>query len=213
MEQAQDKISSELDTKAKVEVPALQRSAEKTKEDNEVPEAAQKSVQQDKPESTTKQSKAAGTSPVKKKTTFPSKFQLASDLSNGQISLVTNEAIVESWIFESTSMSIAEWFATFISFGIYYFMTRIVLQRKRFYKVFVTNMNIIVKEEMTETSWGCLKLLLENQASFPISSLAFVTAEVIGQKMCGCIPASVVLEMRFGRYPVDSEYPITVYRY
>lgn len=109
-------------------------------------------------------------------------------------------------------MSIAEWFATFLSFGLYYFMTRIVLQRRRFYKVYVTNMNVIVKEEMTETSWGCLKLLLENQASFPISSLAFVTAEVIGQKLCGYLPASVVLEMRFGRYPVDSEYPTTMYR-
>lgn len=151
--------------------------------------------------------------PGPQKSSFPSKFQLSSDLTDGKVSLGDGERIIETWKFESTSMSTAEWCATIISFGLYYFMTRVVLQRKRYYHVYVTNLNVIVKEEMSETSWGCLKLLMENQASFPISSLAFLTAEVMGAKACGIIPASVVLEMRFGRYPVDSEYPVTVYRY
>lgn len=37
--------------------------------------------------------------PSAKKVLFPSKFQLAPDLSNGQVSLVHNEIIVESWTF------------------------------------------------------------------------------------------------------------------
>ena len=147
-----------------------------------------------------------------KSKSFPTKFKLTPDLKNGSVSLARDERIIETWAFESTSMSFAEWCATFISFGIYYFMTRIILQRKRTYCVMVTNLNIIVKEEMMETSWGCMKLLLENQASFPISSLSFVTSEVVGQKLCGLFPASVALEMRFGRYPVDSELPKTTYR-
>lgn len=148
-----------------------------------------------------------------RKQTFPSKFQLTSELQNGSIAFAPDEQVLASWTFESTSLSLAEYFATFGSFGLYYVITRKLLKRMRKYSVHVTNLHIIVKEEMIETSWGCLKILLENQASFPVSTLSYVFAEVVGEKMLGLLPSSVTLEMRFGRYPVDSEVPITKYRY
>ncbi len=147
-----------------------------------------------------------------RKQTFPSKFQLTAELQNGSIAFAPDEQVLASWTFESTSMSFAEYVATIVSFGVYYLITRKLLKRMRKYSVYVTNLHIIVKEEMMETSWGCLKILLENQASFPISTLSYVFAEVVGEKMLGLLPASVSLEMRFGRYPVDSEVPVTKYR-
>ena len=173
-----------------------------------------------------KSNEESGTRPVSKinkvpeslnsssrKQTFPSKFKLTAELQNGSIAFAPDEQVLASWTFESTSLSFAEYVASIVSFGVYYLVTRKLLKRMRKYSVYVTNLHIIVKEEMMETSWGCLKILLENQASFPISTLSYVFSEVVGEKMLGLLPASVTLEMRFGRYPVDSEIPVTKYRY
>ena len=144
---------------------------------------------------------------------FPAKFHLSNDLPDGRIVLGADEKVIESWSFESTSLSFLEWIVTYLSLGLYYYVTRIFIQRKRYYQVYVTNLNIIVREEMSECNWGCLKILTENQASYPISSLAFLAAEVMGRKAFGLFPPSVALEMRFGRYPLASEYPETAYRF
>ena len=144
---------------------------------------------------------------------FESKCQLHPDLSGGSLSLKQDEQILESWAFDSNSMSLAEWMGALLTCGVSYLMTRVILQRKRRYCIHVTNLNILVKEDMIETRWGIIHTLLENQVTFPISSLKFVSGEEIGKKARGLLPAAVMLEMRFGRYPVDSEYPVTIYRY
>jgi hypothetical protein len=142
----------------------------------------------------------------------PFKFKLSPELESGQFALVQDEIAQAKWTFISTAMSQIEWFVTIVTFGLYYFITRVLLQRKRKYAVHVTNKSVHIKEEMFEKQFFCLKLLMENQVTYPISSLAYVCAEEVAPRLYGFVPTKVACEMRFGRYPVDSQVPITIYR-
>ena len=50
---------------------------------------------------------------------------------------------------------------------------------------------------MLEEQWSYAKIIHENQITFPLSSVTFLTAEEMGPKLNGYIAPSVVLEMRF----------------
>jgi hypothetical protein len=140
------------------------------------------------------------------------KFGLNEELENGLIVLLPGERILESWNFVSTAMNLNEWFATIVTFGFYYLVTRILLKRKRNYKILVTNFGVTIKEEMHENWLFYFRKIMEDQATFPLSTLTYVCCEEMGTKLRGFIPKSVVLEMRFGRYPFISEIPSTEYR-
>lgn len=150
--------------------------------------------------------------PVKEKKELPRKFNMERDLSNAQLSKLPGEEVLACWKFRSTSMSQSEWIATILTCGFYYFCTRILLKRVRNYAVHVSDKSILVKEEMFEEKFGCINILMENQVTFPIKSLAYVCVEETQSRLCNLMPASVALEMRFGRYPKDSEVPETTYK-
>lgn len=130
----------------------------------------------------------------------------------GSVSLNDNETIHKTWVYESTSMSLHEWMCTVCTFELYFLISRCLLQRKRTYAISITDMHIIIKEVMHEKQFLCGEIVLENQATFPISNLTFITAEELDRKLFGFMPESVVLEMRFGQYPKQSQYPYTSYR-
>lgn len=142
----------------------------------------------------------------------PWKFNMDRDLSNAQLSKLPGEEVLASWKFRSTSMSQTEWIATILTCGFYYFCTRILLKRVRNYSIHISDKSILVKEEMFEEQFGCMNILMENQVTFPIKSLAYVCVEETQSRLCNLMPASVALEMRFGRYPKDSEVPETTYQ-
>ena len=85
-------------------------------------------------------------------------------------------------------------FASIFTLGLYYFISRVFFKRRRSYTIHVTNIHIVVKEEMLEEQWSCAKIIHENQITFPLSSVTFLTAEEMGA--IGFIVPSVVLEMR-----------------
>lgn len=129
----------------------------------------------------------------------------------GVFTLAPGEVIVGKWVYQSSSFSMTEWIASILSLGLYYLISRVLLKRTRSYAVAVTNINVHVKEEMSERSFFFTKTVFENQISHPLSSLAYVCAEEMEAQFCGLFPSSVCLEMRFHRYPLDSEIPLTPY--
>jgi hypothetical protein len=142
---------------------------------------------------------------AKKDQKNPWKFNLNRDLSGAELSRLPNEEILASWRFASSSMSQTEWVASFLTFGLYYFCTRILLKRNRKYAIHVTEKSVFVKEEMFESRCGCTSMLMENQVTFPIKTLAYICSEDTKSRLSGLIPESVSLGMRFGRFPTDSE--------
>lgn len=142
----------------------------------------------------------------------PWKFGLTNSLERGAIALLPAETIIESWCYVSTRMSLDEWITTFLTFGIYYLITRVVLARKRAYAIYVTNKNVIVKEEMCQTWLGCETILMENQISYSIQTVTFLSAEEVDNRLCGLLPGGTSLNIRFCKYPVNSQMPKTIFK-
>lgn len=150
---------------------------------------------------------------IKQKSDEPWAFELNPGLESvSQFVRSPDEEVKSSWTFISTAMNQSEWIATFVTFGLYYLITRVLLKRTRKYAVHVTNKAIHIKEEMYEIQFYCMKLLTENQVTYPVVSLAYVCAEDMGPRLWGLIPATVACEVRFSQYPVDSQIPATLYR-
>ena len=141
-------------------------------------------------------------------------FPLQKTLTSGnQIILNANEDILLTWKCSSDSMSFAETVLNFITVGLYYFLTRVYLSRKRFYTLFITNSRFLIKEEMYERlGFFCSKeQMVENQYSYSHGDLAFVTAEETAAKFGGRVPAQAALELRFVSYPDWSTLSKSIY--
>jgi hypothetical protein len=135
------------------------------------------------------------------------------DLSNASVVLEKDEQVIFQWSYSTTKIKGDEWLAIIATAGIYYCITRMYLKRRQVYTLHVTNKRFIFKEDLYDSK-GCCQTesrLLEDQFSYPHSALAFVTTEEVGKKCVGLIPPSVVLEMRFAKYPSWEKISPTVY--
>jgi hypothetical protein len=142
-------------------------------------------------------------------------FPLGEQLERPTVCLAPGEEIRATWKINCSSMTTHEWFVTFFTAGFYYFLSRIYLQRVRVNTIFITNQRIIVKEEMFETS-GCLfpsKVLIETQASYPLSAVKYACVEHLTKRMFGLIPPSVMLEIHTVEAPSWKSLPPVSYEY
>jgi len=141
------------------------------------------------------------------------KFALSPNLENGALSLAPEEVILYTWNYKSTALSQDEFITSILTFGIYYFITRIYKRRRRVYKIIITNNRVIIKEEMFESTGFCAleKQLIEDQVSYPLAAVRYICTEQIGEKFCGLFPPSVVLEIHFKSNPSWAELPYLSY--
>uniref|UniRef100_A0A7S0XDW7 Uncharacterized protein n=1 Tax=Chromulina nebulosa TaxID=96789 RepID=A0A7S0XDW7_9STRA len=141
------------------------------------------------------------------------KFALSPNLENGALSLAPEEVILYTWNYKSTALSQDEFITSILTFGIYYFITRIYKRRRRVYKIIITNNRVIIKEEMFESTGFCAleKQLIEDQSSYPITALRYICTEQIDKLFCGLFPPSVVLEIHFTNIPSWSKLPESSY--
>lgn len=132
-------------------------------------------------------------------------FPLDFNMNNGYVSLAAGETLVKGWKVETTHLEDWEIILMFLSFGLSFIYRMIFVQQRRFHNIYVTTDRVLIKEEVFEMRVWTVSRIFENQASFKLSDLCYVSAQEVGSRWCGFFPAMSQISMRFGRYPKLSE--------